>query len=402
MLIFRFIAGKNTKKTPKEEQQIFWLKNTCNITLTYHKLPENFDCSQNIDNIKLLYNEKITKTRASNEINNITIVKEHYDLKKNPSNAGLVHLHVLVELKTKMRINKHSNTAKLFIFKYLDKEYYPHMSPCKDKNAYLSYMFKLLTEEEQKNTCDKWSSIKTISNNVDLNNTIKELGANMSKYTKQDARIKLEKHNIDAQVKKANVINYIFNKLPETKEKLEDFIIEQIGLKYIADNYLNNPNYFKIKELIEHLLTNTRKHSGYISGPANTGKTSMVYAAVLDLAHKHNKKYLIVRIKDLDSTKVVNQINASEYDLIIVVFDDVTPEGEEQTQRTYLLNLLSGNEDPAVLKCRYENARFNKKMVKVFTNNVPFDEFIRKMKQEYKVRVKSIMMDGEHVYSQEE
>jgi len=382
-----------------ENKKIFASTHTKHLTMTYHKLPYSIHCKDVLNNIKVQFENNIAISKKNYTIVNIMLVKEPYDLEINTENKDKCHIHAYVELKNKIKIHKHANTAKLFVFRYEDQEYYPNISPCFNRVSYCKYMLKLWEEDEKYKNDEYWSSMIDFLSQDSLNVTIKDLGSNMSKYTKQDAREKLEKHDVMQQVKRRNVIDYIFNKLPESREKIDDFLINLTGLKYLAESYKENPNYLLTKKGLEHMIEATRKYSTYIYGIPNTAKTSIVCAAVAELEQQNSAKYLLVKINNYDETKIINKIDVNQYDFVFLLFDDVKPEKDEELNRTFLINLLSGNEMPTSLSCRYENAKFNKKFIKIFTNNVPFSKFIEKMREEYKVRIKEIEFHSDHVYS---
>ena len=129
-------TGPINNKSTLTDKNIFHSKHTKYITVTYHKLPFDINIKDNIKDIKLQIECNIYNSRKTYKIESIMLVKEPYNLDKNPENKDYVHLHGLIVFTKTLRIHRQVNTAKLLIFKYINKQYYPHLSPAHNAESY--------------------------------------------------------------------------------------------------------------------------------------------------------------------------------------------------------------------------------------------------------------------------
>jgi hypothetical protein len=391
--------GLINNKSTLTDKNIFHARNTKYITVTYHKLPFDINIKDNIKDIKLQIECNIYNSRKTYKIESITLVKEPYDLDKNPENKDYVHLHGLIVFTKTLRINRQVNTAKLLIFKYINKQYYPHLSPAHNAESYREYINKLGLEDDKYAT-EEWTategSIMLHKDNVI--ETIYNIHSKLHVYTKQDMRTIIASLDARAWLKHRQSFACMMNMLPESKQKVEDYILSTTGFLHNAQAYNNNPNYELVKKALADVIDIPRKYCAHIIGAPNLGKTSMIRAAIAELEQENSSKYLILKIGDLDDAKIVNRVNKNDYDYILMLFDDAAPEGDNKKSRTYIINLLTGNELTSTIKCRYENAIMHDKIIKIFTHNVSFDKMITEMRKEYKVRIRECQLDDLYTY----
>ena len=392
-------TGPINNKSTLTDKNIFHSKHTKYITVTYHKLPFDINIKDNIKDIKLQIECNIYNSRKTYKIESITLVKEPYDLDKNPENKDYVHLHGLIIFANKIRINRQVNTAKLLIFKYINKQYYPHLSPAHNAESYREYINKLGLEDDKYAT-EEWTATEgsVILCKDNARKVISKIVGKLHVYTKQDARTMLSELDIDSWFKYRSSILSLINVLPESKQKVEDYILSTTGLLHNAQSYNNNPNYERVKKALADVIDIPRKYCAHIIGAPNLGKTSMIRAAIAELEQENNHKYLILEIYDLDDAKIVNRVNKNDYDYILILFNDAAPEGDNKKSRTYIINLLTGNQFNSSIKCRYENAIIHDKIIKIFTHNVSFDKIVVEMREEYKVRIEECRLDDLYTY----
>lgn len=389
---------KFMKKPIKQVQKdrFFHRSHARYITATYHKLHIDVNIKDLVVANFIRINSYLETANYKIRIKYLTVTKELYTNNAGQANKDLCHLHTLIELDRPLRIHSHKKTAGIFSLKSDGNIFYPHLSPLVDQESYCRYITKKQIEDE-KYTTDSW--YYSYSNGVELPILVEsdQLDAELNHavqymdiMSKNDLLKILKKYKLNVQLKHRRSIDYLFAKLPNSRERIEDYLLSPKNIKYLADHYQGNLNFNTILKEIDLLLSIPSKQSVQFIGPSNTYKTSMIWAALLEIQKKRGIKLAVTEILNYDDAKKINNLDTSQIDYLIVIFDDC--DINQDWKRSDITNLLQGNERNSVITCRYENANFNHKHIKIFVHNIPFDKLLNPMLPEYYSRIKIIRL----------
>ena len=372
------------------------------IALTYNKLPFDYHVHYNIMQLVVDINTQFSNKELGkpirSQLHRLYLQKEYYNVEKNPDNNGLCHLHGLAILDKRLKVINKEHIARRFILRYLGVEYYPYIDIVYNQKAYKEYIQKTHNDKEEYGE-EEYYSEYIDNREEEIEENIEELyrkwetlsDSQVANIVTSIPKMYREKHWKDIQRLQQRVLH--LKQLKSENIQINNFLANGSVEYKLSDfkNHILAPISEKIFQRIEKYMLTNSKHSMWISGPGNIGKTAFVKASIEQVLSKLPNKTEAYEIRgsfEQYTLELQKHLLNNREILAVLLFDDVRMsyggKGKEAFEKEQYKEIMQGNSSQSIVPKRGMDGIVPKNTKKIYIQNLSIREILKSLTEENK------------------